>query len=116
MVDDVPGFSIASYPVYTVLAEKLEAINKLGMANSRMKDYFDIHVIINSHDLDNALLERAITNTFERRHSPHMDKLPVGLTKEYYENPLIVARWKGFLTRNGLEEIQFKSVVSAIAE
>jgi len=33
---------LRAYPVYTVIAEKYEAIVSLGMANTRLKDYFDL--------------------------------------------------------------------------
>jgi hypothetical protein len=42
LLDDVEAPSLRAYPVYTVIAEKYEAIVSLGMANTRMKDYFDL--------------------------------------------------------------------------
>nr|WP_313169448.1 nucleotidyl transferase AbiEii/AbiGii toxin family protein [Massilia oculi] len=42
MLDDVAPPSLRAYPVYTVIAEKYEAIVSLGMANTRLKDYFDL--------------------------------------------------------------------------
>ncbi len=43
LLPDNPAPIIKAYPKETVIAEKLEAIVTLGMANSRMKDYFRSH-------------------------------------------------------------------------
>lgn len=52
MFDDMPAPTLRVYPRYTVVAEKLEAIISLGMANSRMKDYFDLWVILRDAQLN----------------------------------------------------------------
>ncbi len=49
ILDDMPAPKLRVYPIYTVVAEKLEAIISLGMANTRMKDYFDLWVIFRQH-------------------------------------------------------------------
>ncbi len=45
---DFPAPRLRAYPRETVVAEKLEAMVKLGMANSRMKDFYDIAVLARS--------------------------------------------------------------------
>ncbi len=45
-----------TYPRETVVAEKLEALVKLGMANSRMKDFFDLAVLARSFPFTGLLL------------------------------------------------------------
>ena len=45
MLDEFPAPKLRAYPRYTVVAEKLEALITLGVANSRMKDYFDLWVL-----------------------------------------------------------------------
>lgn len=46
MIDDLPAPRLRTYPVYTVIAEKLHAIALLGMTNSRLKDYLDLSVLL----------------------------------------------------------------------
>ena len=70
LLNEFPGPKLRVYPRYTVVAEKLDAIICLGMANSRMNDYFDIWVTI--RDSDN-LLHRC--STFEDRLAGSMTKL-----------------------------------------
>ena len=45
ILDGMPQPQLRVYPRYTVVAEKLEAMVKLGILNSRMKDYFDLWVL-----------------------------------------------------------------------
>ena len=67
LLDDLPAPRLRAYPTYTVIAEKLHAIALLGMTNSRLKDYFDLSVLLERETLDTDLLAQAIKATFERR-------------------------------------------------
>ncbi len=58
---------LLTYPRETVVAEKLEAMVKLGIANSRMKDFYDMEVLSRTFSFDGKSLREAIHNTFERR-------------------------------------------------
>ena len=67
LLDDLPAPNLGAYPKYTVVAEKFQALCALGMANSRMKDYFDLWMLLRDRDLDDVELVRAIQATFTRR-------------------------------------------------
>lgn len=56
LLDDQPPPRLRVYPRAAVAAEKLEAIVSLGMANSRMKDYFDLRALALEGVLDARLL------------------------------------------------------------
>lgn len=45
-LEDLLAPQLRSYPSFTVVAEKYHAIWPLGMANIRMKDYFDLWVLM----------------------------------------------------------------------
>lgn len=92
------------YPVETVIAEKLEAAVKLGMINSRMKDFYDLLVIFRSFQYDEAMLARAIGETFTRRGTPLPQVVPQGLSDEFGSDPTASRRWREFL--------RFKQVVN----
>ena len=66
LLDDLPAPRLRAYPTYTVVAEKLHAIALLGMANSRVKNYFDLSVPLERETLEVGLLAQAIKATFER--------------------------------------------------
>lgn len=60
LLEDVAPPSLRAYPVYTVIAEKYEAIVSLGMANTRLKDYFDLWFLATYAQVDEAVLRQAI--------------------------------------------------------
>ncbi len=59
LLDDLPAPRLRTYPVYTVVSEKLHAIALLGMANSRLKDYFDLAILLGRETLDAEILASA---------------------------------------------------------
>ncbi|MEX0670256.1 MAG: nucleotidyl transferase AbiEii/AbiGii toxin family protein, partial [Pirellulales bacterium] len=85
------------YPVETVIAEKLEAAVKLGMINSRMKDFYDLLVIFRRFPYDEGTLARAIAETFARRGTPLPRVVPQGLSDEFGSDPTANRRWREFL-------------------
>ncbi|HEY5704870.1 MAG TPA: nucleotidyl transferase AbiEii/AbiGii toxin family protein [Terrimicrobiaceae bacterium] len=67
---DFPAPQLRSYPTYTVVAEKLEAMVLLGEANSRMKDFYDLWFLSRTFEFDGPTLVGAIRATFNRRKTP----------------------------------------------
>ena len=62
-----PAPRLLCYSRESTIAEKLEAMVKLGVLNSRMKDFYDIWLLSRQFDFDGAKLAEAIRLTFERR-------------------------------------------------
>ncbi len=89
------------YPRETVVAEKLEAIVKLGLLNTRLKDYYDLHHLSRSFEFDGGLLVRAITATFQRRQTALPMELPVGLTTAFSQDGAKQTQWSAFRRRLG---------------
>ena len=65
-------------PRETVVAEKYQALVNLGMANTRMKDFYDLWFIARRFGFDGTTLSKAINNTFARRATPLPGKTPSG--------------------------------------
>jgi hypothetical protein len=116
LLDDVPAPRIHVYLRASVFAEKLEAIASLGLANSRMKDYFDLRALVQEGALDNAVLGDAIAATFARRGTPLPEELPVGLTGEFAQDAARRAQWQAFLGKNGLAGPSLDRVVTEVGE
>jgi predicted nucleotidyltransferase component of viral defense system len=116
ILEDNPVPILKAYPRETVLAEKLEAIVSLGMANSRMKDFFDLQVLIQDYPSDRRLAAEAILRTFERRGTPIPDSLPIGLSDEFAKDRTKQVQWKAFLTKNKLEALELGKVVAIVRE
>lgn len=115
LLDGMSQPHLRAYPRYTVIAEKLHAICVLGIANSRMKDYFDLHVLIQDTDLDDSTLVEAIRSTFERRRTPVPANEPVGLTPAFASDAQKIREWRAFLSRNRLDVRELDATVGAIA-
>lgn len=85
------------HTVETVVAEKLNAMVALGIANSRLKDFYDLWFISRTFEVDRAGILAAIQRTFERQDTPMSTDLPTGLTDQYAEQ--WDTRWKAYLRR-----------------
>lgn len=94
---------LRAYPRETVVAEKLEAMVQLGMANSRMKDFFDLAVLGRSFAFAGPVLRDAIVATFRRRGTAVPTDLPIALGDAFAKDGAKLAQWKAFVGRNGLE-------------
>ena len=106
------------YPVETVIAEKLEAAVKLGMVNSRMKDFYDLLVIFRQYRYDSRLLQHAAGETFARRGTPLPRTVPPGLSDEFGNDPVANRLWREFVARMQLanEPTEFVEVIRTIRE
>jgi hypothetical protein len=70
----------------TVVAEKLHAICLLGLANTRLKDYFDLWVQLVEETFDPAKLRGAVEATFARRQLAIPADVPTGLTDAFAQD------------------------------
>lgn len=114
LLDDLPAPRLRTYPVYTVVAEKLHAIALLGMTNSRVKDYLDLSVLLARETLDAETLAGAIAATFIRRGMAVPTSLPVGLTDEFSGDATRQALWHAFLKKNELAQQALPDIVSML--
>jgi hypothetical protein len=101
---DLPAPVLLTYPRETVAAEKLEAMVKLGIANSRMKDFADLDFLASHFKFDGAALTAAIAATFARRNTKIQPQTPMSLTAEFYENTDKQKQWIGFVKKNKLSQ------------
>lgn len=116
LLDDFPAPQLRSYPKYTVVAEKFHAVCLLGMANTRMKDYFDLWVLMTEGTLDLAELRRAIAATFERRKLAMPHGIPTGLSASFSDDATKQTQWRAFLKKNRLDALDLAKVVTRLRE
>ena len=109
---DFPAAHLRAYPIYTVVAEKLEACVRLGEQNTRMKDFFDLWFLSRKFPFEGEHLKNAITQTFARREMPLPATVPVALTPEFAA--LKAATWAAFIRRNALAPLEMASTLDAI--
>ncbi|HEY9870249.1 MAG TPA: nucleotidyl transferase AbiEii/AbiGii toxin family protein [Candidatus Obscuribacterales bacterium] len=97
-----PAPNIRAYPHEAVVAEKLHAMHRLGEANSRLKDFYDLYVLSRQFDFDGARLAEAILATFKRRGTPIDLPLPAALAPRFYSDAKRTEQWRAYLKRNSL--------------
>ena len=90
-------FPIRGYPFETSIAEKFQTMVLKDELNSRMKDFYDVWVMIQQFEIQGVTLVDAIMNTFRTRKTPIPDSLPVALTTKFTE--LKQSDWARFYQR-----------------
>ena len=109
---DFPAPRLRAYPIYTVVAEKLEAGVRLGEANTRMKDIFDTWYLSRNFAFDGGILRDALIGTFTRRGTPLPATVPVSMTPGFAT--VKAAQWTAFVRRNALPPVDVAVVLDAI--
>jgi Nucleotidyl transferase AbiEii toxin, Type IV TA system len=105
---------LRAYPKATVVAEKLHAICILGMANTRMKDYFDLWTLLEDTQLQVVELNHALVATFTRRGTTLLSSTPVGLSDAFSADAAKQAQWKAFLKKNRLTDMPLQYLVATL--
>jgi len=109
-------FSLLAYPPETVFSEKLEAIVSRGMLNSRMKDFYDLSILIKGNMVQPEIVRRAVQNTFKRRKATLPIDCPAGLSDEFSHDATKNIQWNSFLEKNGLDGGQLSDTVMLIRD
>ncbi|MCX6279546.1 MAG: nucleotidyl transferase AbiEii/AbiGii toxin family protein [Bacteroidetes bacterium] len=105
---------LLAYRAETVVAEKFQAMILLSSANSRMKDFYDVFILLKKDSIDKEKLQEAIKATFINRQTPYAENQLL-FEPNYSENKQRQTMWKAFLRKTGLnQEITFDEVVAAI--
>ena len=112
---DLPAPRIRGYSKESTIAEKFEAMVKLGALNSRMKDFFDIWLLSRQFNFQGQRLAAAIEKTFSSR-GTDIQSEPIALTNSFAGDPTKVAQWRGFIRKNRLTNVpqDFGKVIKAI--
>jgi len=103
------------YPKEAVVAEKFHAMVRHAELNSRMKDYYDLWLVLETFEFEDMIIQKAIETTFRKRDTEIPGKRPLSLSVEYaYASQ---TRWVNFLNKLGLETNQiadFQGVIEKI--
>ena len=102
------------YPRYTVVAEKFETLTTLGIANSRMKDYFDLWTLAQHTEFDGSILLKAVQQTFNNRQTNLPREAPFGLTIAFAQDEQKQIQWQAFLRKNNLTALALIDVVETL--
>jgi len=94
---DQPAPNLRAYPYETVIAEKFQAMVALGLANSRLKDFYDIWILAQTYEFKDDRLARAIAATFARRKTDIPTERPDGLTPAFASDLTKQQQWAAFV-------------------
>ena len=110
---------IMSYTLETVLAEKIQTIATRGLLNTRLKDFYDVYILINTkmNELNKDNLINAIKNTFERRETNLNLEQFNEFIDDLSDDNNIKNLWNDYVLRNSYAKgIKFEDTVNAIKE
>ena len=90
----------------------------LGIANSRMKDFFDLWMLASTFEFAGPRLSHSIRATFDRRKTPLPSDPPLALTPEFHNDAGKRVQWNAFLQKGRLkiQEKEFGKVTSLLQE
>ena len=111
---DMDRPSIRAYPPAAVIAEKFQAVVALGLANGRMKDFYDLWAIPKAMQIDEAELDAAIAATFNRRATRVPSDRPVGLSETMAQDVDAGRRWRAYIDSLELPALDFSEVLDDI--
>lgn len=95
---------LQAYPMVTMLAEKCAIMIELGFANSRMKDFYDLWMVLHRFTIPEDLLKVALLATFKRRGTPLGDECPLCFTEAFATDEKKSTQWQAYLRKNNLQE------------
>lgn len=98
----LPAPRLRGYSRESAIAEKFEAMVKLGMLNSRMKDFFDVWLLARQFDFEGRTLAMAIAQTFATRRTV-IPAEPTALTDAFAADSGKQAQWQSFIRRSRLQ-------------
>ncbi len=113
---DMPSPHLRAYPLETVIAEKFHAMVALGRANSRMKDYYDVWMLMSAFEIEPERLRRAISATFARRNTVIPTVVPDGLSAAFAADPGKQRQWNAFARNLSVSAPEFGLVVGELRQ
>ncbi|SIR26189.1 nucleotidyl transferase AbiEii/AbiGii toxin family protein [Halanaerobium kushneri] len=115
ILDDFKKVELLSYPLETIISEKLHAIVSRMELTSRMKDFYDINYLVNNYSFEAQLIKEAVINTFSYRESSLNNRTVENILR-LGDDPKISRRWINFCRNIVNEELDFEKILKLIVE
>lgn len=112
---DFPSSELNGYTMESTIAEKFQAMVKLGVLNSRMKDFYDLWLLSLTFDFRGEMLAEAVAKTFENRNTP-ITIAPTVFNPSFVKDGDKEIQWRGFIRKARLADAPeaFEDVVAAV--
>lgn len=108
---DFPAPELKGYTPQTSIAEKFESIIRLGFANTRMKDFYDIWLLIQQFDFDHHELQKIIQQVLQNR-GTRTEIPPIAFSESFYDNQIKKDKWNAFLRDISHEPVSLEKVIN----
>lgn len=108
---------ILSYNIETILAEKLETIITRSTANTRMRDFYDVHILyqLQSESIDLTILKEALIGTGKKRGTFHVIKNGYDIIEGVFSNENMALSWKKYQKKYSYaSDISWEQIVTSI--
>jgi len=112
---DFPAPELNGYTMESTIAEKFQAMVKLGVLNSRMKDFYDIWILSREFDFKGEILAEAVEKTFENRNTPITLNAAI-FDPSFGKNGNKNVQWQGFIRKTKLINApeSFEEVIAVV--
>ena len=112
---DFPAPELKGYSMESTIAEKFHAMVKLGVLNSRMKDFYDIWILSRTFDFKGEVLAEAVEKTFENRNTPINLNAAV-FDPSFGQDGGKNVQWQGFIRKTKLINApeSFEEVIAVV--
>lgn len=107
---DFPPPKLLGYTPETMIAEKLDATIRLGLANTRMKDFYDIWTLLHQFQIQPEQLETVVKGVFQNRKTAIRD-IPKAFSEDFYKSPKTQKQWEAFLKGIERDSLSLESVI-----
>ncbi len=107
---DFPIPQLRGYTPETSIAEKLDTIIRRGRANTRMKDFYDIWVMLKQFQITQEQTLPLVSKIFQHRETP-LSIFPEAFLESFYTDPQIITLWEAFLRNIEQPSLSFQNVV-----
>lgn len=108
---------VFAYNLETVLAEKLETIISRSTINTRMRDFYDVYILVKlqAEKIDNDLLTKALNATATARGTVQLMSEAKKIIAEIEQSKIIQGLWKRYQKKyNYAEDISWNEVMIAL--
>ena len=111
------SISLWSYNLETILAEKLQTVLARGILNTRMRDFYDIRMLLDTYEdkVNKAVLKDAFAATCKKRGTDHLQEQAEEIIKIIEADEQLQVLWRAYQKKYSYAaEIDYTSVISGV--
>lgn len=111
------SISLWSYNLETILAEKLQTVLARGILNTRMRDFYDIRMLLDTYEdkINKAVLKDAFAATCKKRGTDHLQEQAEEIIKIIEADEQLQVLWRAYQKKYSYAaEIDYASVINGV--